>query len=266
MPAAATLVPDLQLHPNEIRFYQEQGYLHLPGLLKPDAVAALREDVMASMGALALSREKLGHATSKADKLRQTTQYLRGSTLDAFVNSESVRSIASQLIGGEAILYMPFTAVKGGGGGGRFHFHQDNQYTRHEPGMGSINIWFALVDMTPENGCLQVVPRSHRHGTLEAVNAGDDDGHQKVNFEPEDFLPVRMRAGDAIAFTRLTVHGSGPNETGEPRVAYALQYAREDVTWQAKGSDEWKTIKGNPRFQTGPVDQITPPKGDLDGH
>ena len=79
---------------------------------------------------------------------------------------------------GPATLYLPFTAVKSGGGGGRFHFHQDNQYTRFDgPG---INIWIALSPMSPENGCLQVVPRSHLAGTLDSVENPDGDGHRTV--------------------------------------------------------------------------------------
>lgn len=271
MPATAieSVVPALQLDPNEVRFYKDYGFLYLPGLLSEESARVLREEVLDIMEVLRLTRERLTQSRGSADKLRQTTQYLRGSRLDAFVNSENLRSIASQLVEGEATLYMPFTAVKAGGGGGRFHFHQDNQYTRHEPGSGSINIWFALNDMTPENGCLQVVPRSHLHGTLESVVSGDGDSHQKVTFEPEEFLPVRMRAGDAIAFSRLTVHGSGPNVTDDPRVAYAIQFHRNDVKWREThpdGREEWHLLKDKPRFPVGPVDEITPPKGDLDGH
>lgn len=256
-----SVIQSLHLTANEIRFYQNEGYLYLPGLVSAEA-AALRAEVMDIMDALRLDRSNLGRATSAADKLRQTHQYLRGSRLDAMVNGEALRSIASQLIEGPARLYLPFTAVKAGGGGGQFHFHQDNQYTPHDPGMGSINIWFALNDMTPENGCLRICPRSHLHGTLDATLSGDGDSHRKVTFEPEDFLPLRMRAGDAVAFSRLTVHGSGANETGEPRVAYAVQYHREDVRFQLRDEPDapWQLLKGADRWgHIGPVDRITPP-------
>jgi 2-oxoglutarate-dependent dioxygenase len=63
-----------------------------------------------------------------------------------------------------------------------------------------------------------------------------------------------MRAGDAVAFTRWTVHGSGPNHTSEPRVAYALQYHRQDVKWLDGG--EWKLLVDTPRFSTPPSDKL----------
>ena len=68
-------------------------------------------------------------------KLKQTHEYLEGSALDGFVNSPGLLSLAEQLMEGSSTLYLPFTAVKSPGGG-RFHFHQDNQYTRFDgPGI-----------------------------------------------------------------------------------------------------------------------------------
>lgn len=120
--------------------------------------------------------------------------------------------------------------------------------------------------MTPENGCLQVVPKSHLHGTLESTESGDGDAHRKVKFEPTDFLPVRMRPGDCIAFSRLTVHGSGPNHLSTPRVAYAVQFHRDDVNWLDPETGQWKLLKTNPRWRTGPVASISVPTGKTDGH
>lgn len=246
-------IKPLHLTDGEARFYQEEGYLLIPGLIQPDAVASLRAEVKHIMDEIQVG----------TTKLHQTTEYLRGSALASFVNSENLIGVASHLMGGKAHLYMPFTAVKTPGGG-RFHFHQDNQYTRHDG--PSINCWFALTDMTPENGCLQVVPRSHLKGTLGAKNNPDGDGHQMVDWEPSDFLPIRMHAGDCIAFSRLTVHGSGANTTDETRWAYAVQMHREDTNWrQPDGS--WLPLIDHPRFPNiHGVDKISIPTGKTDGH
>lgn len=259
------VVKPLQLSEGEIRFYQEEGYLLLPGLLDETTAAELKEEVLDIMAKSAdLSRERLGRAEGSKDKLLQTAQYLRGSKLDGLVNGAALKSLAAQLMRGPSTLYLPFTAVKSGGGGGRFHFHQDNQYTPFDgPG---INIWIALSPMTPENGCLQVVPRTHLSGTFDAVQSPDGDNHRTVAQDPTRFLPIRMRAGDAIAFSRLTLHGSGVNNTPEPRVAYAVQFHRDDVraTWDGKS----RLLKGHPRWPNiAPVAEITPPEHrSQDGH
>ena len=249
-------VKSINLTVGEIKYYKDEGFLLLPGLLKSETAAALNEEVLEVMSQHGASYERLCEALNPGDKLRQSGEYLAGGTLDAFVNSRAMLSIASQLLDGPSSLYMPFSAVKNGGGGGRFHFHQDNQYTRFTDGMLGINLWTALVDMIPENGCLEVVPRSHRRGTLESAESGHGDGHKKVATDPADFLPIRMRAGDCVAFTRLTVHGSGPNPTHAPRLAYALQYYREDAEaiWDNQPA---RPLKSANRWRTGPVEQIS---------
>jgi 2-oxoglutarate-dependent dioxygenase len=258
-------VADLTLDPREIGFYQREGYLYLPGLLSPDTADAARQEVL---DILRITHSLMGSQARAQDgsavKLVQTGQYLRDSTLDRIVNSPALRAIAGQLLGGPSTLYMPFTAVKSGGGGGRFAFHQDNQYTRFTDGLLGINIWFALVPMTPENGCLQMCPRSHLRGTAEAEM--EADGHRRMKITPEDFLPLRMRPGDAVAFSRLTVHGSGENRTDAPRVAYAVQFHRDDAqaVWDNQPP---RRLKGSNRWPIGPVDRITPPDpAGGDGH
>ena len=256
MSAKRTVVRPIELTDNEVYFYQTQGYLLIPNLIEPAMLDELREAVLDVLEANGVSRAQLDHASSTADKLRQNPQYLQDSLLDELINGEAMMALASRLIGGRAVRYLPFTAVKAGGGGGQFHFHQDNNYTQHDPALGSINIWVALVDMTPENGCLQMVPGSHKEGVLDWENAGDGDSHRKVAVDPKTFLPIRMRAGDAVAFTRLTVHGSGPNYTNRARVAYGLQYHREDVKYFDPQDETWKLLVESPRFQTPPVAKL----------
>ena len=226
----------------------------LPGILSPIEAAALRDEVMGIM-------ETIGLGTSK---LIQTSEYLAGSALDGLVNSPNLKSVASAQMGGTSSVYLPFTAVKSGNGGVEFNFHQDNQYSRFDgPG---INLWFALTPMTADNGALRVVPRSHLDGTLPSEESPDKDGHKEVTFDPADCVPVLMNPGDCVAFTRLTVHGSGPNHSPEHRIAYATHLHRDDVNYSTDGGETWKSAKENPRWNLGPVKKITPVQGKLDGH
>ena len=247
-------IPELKLTDGEIKFYRREGYLLIPGLMSECDAKDLQAEVMDLMNSI---------GGFEGNKLKQSWEYKTGSYIDALINSQPLRGVASQLMGGESTLYLPFTAVKGVGGG-TFHFHQDNNYTRLDG--PSVNIWMALTDMTPENGCLMVVPRSHRQGTVESVFSPDGDVHKKVKHDPADFLPVRMRAGDCIAFSRLTIHGSGPNTTDTPRGAYAVQYHRNDVSWIDKQTGEKKLLTKFPRWTNKPVAQYSVPAGKRDGH
>jgi hypothetical protein len=246
MTAEPTPLNTIQLTHQEIQIYWYEGYLVIPGLIKNEYIARLSDEIRDIM-------EITGPGPSK---LRQTTQYLAGSVLDQLINSRELKQLASSLMGGPSTLYMPFTAVKSANGGGKFHFHQDNQYTEFDgPG---INFWFALSAMSPENGCLQIVPGSHMQGTFRAIESGDGDQHKKVEEDPVDFLPLQMRPGDCVAFSRLTLHGSGANRSEEDRIAYAVQFHRDDVKarW---GGDDWVLLKQKPRWPTRAVPRITSP-------
>lgn len=255
-----TIAPDITLPVGpriltaaEKQAYDSEGYVLLRGVLTPGQARQLHDEVMEVMTVIGL----------EPTKLKQTWQYRTGSGLDHFVHSEVMRQIASALTGGPSTLYLPFTAVKTAAGGGRFHFHQDNQYTRMDG--PAVNLWTALTSMTAENGCLQIVPKSHLKGTLESELSGDGDTHRKVKWEPGDFANIVMEPGDVVAFTRLTVHGSGPNNSPGHRVAYAIQYHRDDVRFLDGG--EWKLLKSNPRYtDIHGVSDISAPTAKRDGH
>ena len=263
-PEAATVAPSRTLPdpvvappaltPDMVTFYQNEGYVLIKGLITPADAEKVKADIMDIMDVIGLGQSKL----------RQTREYLADTALDGFINSENLREMAGELMGGEASLYLPFTAVKSGGGGGQFHFHQDNQYTRFDgPG---INMWFALTPMTEENGCLKVVPRSHLSGTLPSDESPDKDGHKMVQFEPDQFVSIIMEPGDCVAFTRLTIHGSGPNHTAENRVGYAVQFNRADGNYSLDGGQTFKPFSAGSRYPLGPVEKITPPTEKTDGH
>lgn len=251
MPTFQPIVQPRKLSEAEVTAYNSQGYVVIAGLISPEAAAQLRREVMHIMEVVGLGQSKL----------KQSLEYLEASGLDELVNSPELKRIAEQLMGGSGSLFLPFTAVKSGGGGGQFHFHQDNQYLAF-PG---INMWFALQPMRQENGCLQMVPRSHLTGTLDWEFSGDGDIHRKVQTEPQNFVLVEMQPGDCVAFTRDTVHGSGQNLTNEPRVGYAVQFHRDDARYLKDG--EMRLLKDFPKWNTRPVQKITPPNYDKpEGH
>lgn len=243
----ASFVNPIVLDPMEIKMFKSQGYLIISELLDPAIVADLRNEVLENV------RLACG---DKPSKLAQTNQYLRGSLTDSLVNSSDLLRLAESLLGGPSTLHSPFTAVKTAKVGGAFHFHQDNQYTFLDG--PALNFWIALNNMTPENGCLAVCPGSHKSGTLDAKQSPDKDEHQTITYEVEEYLPARIRAGDCVVFDRLMVHGSGKNNTNEDRVAFALQFHRNDVKARRRGESDFFLLKEKPLCNTKPVEVIKP--------
>jgi phytanoyl-CoA hydroxylase len=78
--------------------------------------------------------------------------------------------------------------------------------------------WIALDDATVDNGCLWVVPGSHRHGVIYPVRDQDDprfDCTQEAyqfSYRESEAVPVEVPAGAAVVFNGYLLHRSLPNK------------------------------------------------------
>ena len=108
--------------------------------------------------------------------------------------------------------------------------HQDFSFVDH-----SVNrcarVWIALVDVDRHNGCLTVLPRSHRLSEHIAAMGGTGtpyDLHREV-LEAEYTLAVPMKAGEAMFFDERMLHGSFPNTSSDRRIAVSAVFLPKDV-------------------------------------
>jgi hypothetical protein len=109
-----------------------------------------------------------------------------------------------------------------------FPWHQDNGYGAIEPA-NNVTVWTALDDVDEENGCVWVIPGSHQRGLLPHRTASADSWHLTLDVA-ETGVPVRLRAGEAVAFSGLTLHRSLLNHTRNPRRAFFLEYVDANAT------------------------------------
>jgi hypothetical protein len=105
---------------------------------------------------------------------------------------------------------------------GTFPWHQDCGYTDVAP--TPITVWMALDDTTLDNGCIWVVPESHRQGLLDHRKVSAESWHITLDVATEG-IPVLLKAGEAVAFSGYTLHRSLANRTAAARRAFFLEYA-----------------------------------------
>lgn len=231
----------------EHEYYHQHGYVILRNLLSSQTAADLYREVM----------EVIAANNMPDSYLSQSNKYLKGSLLDQLNNGMELQQLVSDFMQGPSSLYLPFTAVKGPHQG-PFKFHQDNNYTLHDG--PSCNCWIALGPCTKDNGCLQIVPDSHLDGTVASkamfIDADGNESHRTVAEVPEHWVDIELEPGDAVLFTRLTIHGSGANNSDAPRVAYAVQFHRDDTKWLNRETNEWQLLKETARWNIGPVETI----------
>jgi phytanoyl-CoA hydroxylase len=137
-----------------------------------------------------------------------------------FVANEVLAGIARDLVGPEVRLYWDQSVYKQPHSAEPVLWHQDNVYTYVEP-QSYLTCWIAINDATPENGCVSVMPRVHREGTL--LHRSTAIGEECWG-DWSTAVEVPVRAGSIVVFTSLTPHATKRNTTDAVRKAYIVQY------------------------------------------
>lgn len=97
--------------------------------------------------------------------------------------------------------------------------HQDWSFV-DEPTHRAIHLWIPLVDVTPENGCLAVVPGSHHLGDPIRPHADAIPFLATMPILEERFLrQLPMKAGEVVFYEGGLLHGSQPNRSPRVRLA-----------------------------------------------
>jgi hypothetical protein len=216
----------------DVRHYEEQGYLFLRGVLNPSDLATMLDECMQ-----AWNNEKGGydpagtwlHNALLPDIHHQSTA-VRG-----YYNRGPLVDVAEQLIGPNIKGATSQLTFKMRGNTKPFGWHQDNGYGQLEPA-NALTTLTALDDTDEENGCLWIIPGSHRQGqidvsdrlTPEAKAAGIELSIEVSN--AAEAIPVELRAGDAVVFHCHLLHRSEGNfsQSRDRRVLF-LRYADADA-------------------------------------
>ena len=106
-----------------------------------------------------------------------------------------------------------------------------------------ITAWVPLQDVTVENGCMWMVPGSHKWGDQQAY-LGTGDAFEAVNRDrsqlPEGAdlkaVPIEVQRGECHLYHCLTWHGSRHNRTDQPRAAIAVHYMPEHIRYEPRGT------------------------------
>jgi ectoine hydroxylase-related dioxygenase (phytanoyl-CoA dioxygenase family) len=125
---------------------------------------------------------------------------------------ERLKRCMTALLGSEPYAVQTMLYFKPPGARGQA-LHQDQYYLRVQPGT-CLAAWMALDRCNEENGCMQVVPRSHLLPLLCTTQADTTKSFTDVTVPiPEGMhsVPVIMEPGDVFFFNGQAIHGSFPN-------------------------------------------------------
>jgi ectoine hydroxylase-related dioxygenase (phytanoyl-CoA dioxygenase family) len=201
--------------------FQREGFLLVPSLFDREEAELLNQYARAD-------RAVSNRATSRSDAQGGTTTLSLSNDLGddlyaAIVACPRVANNMSHFLGEEVYHYHHKIMLKEPHIGGAWEWHQDYGYWYDFgclfPTMGSCFI--AIDAATRENGCLQVIPRSHQLGRLNHTKVGGQTGADPERIEAVlermEVEHVEMQPGDALFFHGNLLHRSDQNTSPNPR-------------------------------------------------
>jgi len=201
--------------------YEELGFLHSIPILSPAEVAQFRAEIEETCRAL-------GGGVTRLDGPHLFFRW----AWDLSTHPR-VLDCMEQLIGPNVLLKSTRLFYKFGNSDSFVGWHQDG-ITEALTDAYVPAIWLGLTPATAENGCLRVVPRSHRLGLIphadrpNADNLTTQGATAQINIEtPQD---VVMQAGEMSLHHPLVLHASNPNRSPESRIGFSATYSTPALT------------------------------------
>lgn len=126
-----------------------------------------------------------------------------------------------------------------GGDEGTVPLHQDIAMLNEALYQG-LGIWVPLVETNSDNGCLRVVPGSHKYSLSLRWPGGPFAFHDRRDSLSKKAVSLPLAAGSAVVYCQKLIHASDPNRSRETRIvagALAAPEGAQLVYYHQEGDD-----------------------------
>ena len=215
-----------RLSSNQVERYASEGILFPLPVLSADEVAGYR-DALESVAASCRGEGK----RRRFDNLHLFFRWAyRIATTEALL--DAVESVVGPdlVIDGTLVFYKPPHDSS------YASWHQDSVYSGWHL-TPSVSAWIALTPSERSNGCMRVLPGSHRDGLLDHDNVvGDPDllnrrGERlRMDVDESQAVDVTLQPGEMSLHHTNVVHGSNANGSDKPRIGFIVRFVTSQVT------------------------------------
>ena len=176
---------------------------------------------------------KIGHALHELNEIFKKVTF-----------TDRIKNILKNINFVDPVIVQSMIIFKNPKVGSEVTAHKDAEFLFTQPEIKLVGFWFALEDVTLENGCLWFIPKSHGQSVTRRFVRTYEDSEIKVSFNaPETeydkslFKPVTVPKGSLLLIHGLVVHKSGPNQSNLPRPVYTFHVIDQfETKWSP---DNW---------------------------
>jgi ectoine hydroxylase-related dioxygenase (phytanoyl-CoA dioxygenase family) len=201
----------------EVAHYHEHGYVIPDFRLPPATVAAIRAD-----------HDRL---LARHPEFRNYCSRLLEFDL-SFLNYARIPEVldmVGQVIGPDFALWNSSFFAKPAHDGHATPWHQDGEYWPIRP-LATCTVWIAVDAATTENGCLRIIPGSHKdrrlrkHHTNKAENLTLNQELEADEYDLDSAVDLVLDEGQVSLHDVYLLHGSEANTSARPRRGMTLRY------------------------------------------
>ena len=220
-----------RLHAEEIAHYRQHGYVvpqfTLPAAQVAQMQQALDELIRRNPG---VRPEKLVSAHVQRSGGQDNGEGVRGvSDFLELARDPEIVELVSSVVGEDLILWGAHVFCKPAGEGYETPWHQDGHYWPIRP-LATCTVWVALEASDVGNGCLRVIPGSHR-GQVLHDHLHEDRADLTLNqrlaagsFDEAEAVDIQLQPGQMSLHDVYMIHGANPNRSSRRRTGVALRY------------------------------------------
>ena len=231
----------------QLRQFEEEGYLFLPCCFSPQEAAMLRAeaDAVYAMERDEVVREKSGVARTAFAAHTYNEAFARLGAHPRLVEP------AMQLLDGPVYMHQFKVNAKAAFDGDVWQWHQDyGTWARDDlmPEPRAMNIAMFIDGVTAANGPLLFIPGSHKHGVIDAGHDVETTSYPLWTLNRETVTKLAERggcvaptgpAGSMLLFSSLLVHASPPNISPLSRTIVYLSLCHVDNHIRQFKRPEW---------------------------
>lgn len=228
VPAAGSGTPSFRLSAAEVERYHLEGYLGPYTLCTPDEMAGLRERIVRLLdpddnaGRLPSMITALNPAMRTGFGRHHDNPFLFELATDA-----KILDRVTSIMGDDLMLWRTMFFRKEPDGK-MIPWHQDYDGWLIEP-MLVMSAWLAIDETTAANGCVDLIPGSHRQYYPFVPSSGDVmDGFPQMadpaRFDASSAVSMQLKPGEFFLFNERILHRSLANTTGARRLGMSMRY------------------------------------------
>jgi phytanoyl-CoA hydroxylase len=221
-------------------FYEENGYVLVPDVFAADELETIDQEI----------DRLLPETDAKGEHAGWIFKIVGHSDIGAqFAEDERLLGLIEDIVKPGIAVHSSKIVTKLPHSNEICHWHQDEAFYLDPDDSETVSktrmsIWVPLQEATEDNGCLWIVPGSHKWGLQDYTMAEDGTCRRRIDREAyanEHATPVPVKAGSVVLFSAWTWHHSKNNHTDDIRRAFIVSY--QEATVPRGDTDQHKVLR-----------------------